>query len=153
MSVNLKHMKKEEKFEIGIDCIGVGCGALIVNDKNQTLLIKRTSNTRNDAGCWSKPGGGVEFGERIEDAIKRETKEELGVDVELTRFLGFTESPAKDGKQHWISFNYASKIVGGEPKNLEPEKHEEIRWFYLDKLPDKINDYTLEAINAYKKSG
>ena len=71
----------------GFDCVGVGCGALIVNDKNEALLLKRTSKTRNGAGLWSKPGGGVEFGEKIEETVKREIKEELGVDVEIIKFL------------------------------------------------------------------
>jgi ADP-ribose pyrophosphatase len=138
-------------MKIGTDCIGVGCGALIVNDNNETLLLKRTSKTRNEAGFWSKPGGGVEFGEEIEDAVKREIKEELGVDIELTNFLGFTNSVLESENQHWVSFNYLAKIIGGELKNLEPEKHEEIKWFKLNELPEKVNKYTIEAVNEYLK--
>lgn len=134
----------------GVDYIGVGCGALIINDSGETLLVKRTSKTRNEAGFWSKPGGGVEFGEKVEDAAKREIKEELGVEIELIKFLGFTNSIMKDENQHWISFNYLAKITGGELKNLEPGKHEEIKWFKIDNLPEKINKYTLESINEYK---
>jgi ADP-ribose pyrophosphatase len=133
----------------GVDYIGIGCGALIVNDKNETLLLKRTSKTRNEAGFWSKPGGGVEFGERVEDAVKREIKEELGVDVELVNFLGFTNHIIDSEKQHWIAFNYLAKITGGELKNLEPEKHEEIKWFGFDNLPEKISQTTIEPIKKY----
>ena len=138
-------------MKIGTDCIGIGCGALIVNENNETLLLKRTSKTRNEAGFWSKPGGGVEFGEEIEDAVKREIKEELGVDIDLTKFLGFTNSVLKSDNQHWVSFNYLAKIIGGELKNLEPEKHEEIKWFKLDELPKKVNKYTVEAVEEYLK--
>ena len=140
-----------EKMKLGTDCIGVGCGALIINDKNETLLLKRTSKTRNEAGFWSKPGGGVELWEKVEDAAKREMKEELGVEVELTKFLGFTESFMKSENQHWISFNYLAKIIKGEVKNLEPDKHEEVKWFSFEKLPEKINKYTKEAIDEYLK--
>lgn len=138
-------------MKAGFDCVGVGCGALIINDKNETLLLKRTSKTTNEAGFWSKPGGAVELWEKVEDAVKREIKEELGVEIELIKFLGFTESMMKLENQHWISFNYLAKIVGGEVKNLEPEKHEEIKWFKLNELPEKINKYTIEAINEYLK--
>ena len=138
-------------MKIGTDCIGVGCGALIINDRGETLLLKRTSKTRNEAGFWSKPGGGVEFGEKIEDALKREIKEELGVEVEITKFLGFTDSIMKAENQHWVSFNYLAKIAKGEPKNLEPEKHEEMKWFKFTELPENINEYTLEAIKEYLK--
>jgi 8-oxo-dGTP diphosphatase len=136
----------------GFDCVGVGCGALIVNDKNETLLLKRTSKTRNKAGFWMQPGGGVEFGEKVEDAVKREIKEELGIDVKLIKFLAFTEEVIKDEKQHWISLSYLAKIVGGEVKNLEPEKHEEVRWFPVNNLPEKTAQNTIDSANEYLKT-
>jgi len=135
----------------GTDYIGIGCGALIFNKNEEVLLLKRTPKTRNEAGFWSKPGGGVEFGEKIEDAVKREIREELGVDIELTRFLGFTNHILEFEKQHWVAFNYLAKIVGGELKNLEPEKHEEIKWFSLNNLPKNITQTTIEPINEYLK--
>lgn len=135
----------------GVDYIGIGCGALIINDKNETLLLKRTSNSRNEAGFWSKPGGGVEIGEKVEDAIKREIKEELNVDIELVKFLGYTDHIIKGENQHWVAFSYLAKIVGGELKNLEPEKHEEIKWFSFSELPEKITQTTIEPIREYLK--
>jgi len=138
-------------MKTGVDCVGVGCGALIVNDNNETLLVKRTNKTRNGAGFWSKPGGGVEVDEMVEDAVKREIKEELDVDIEIIKFLGFTDDMMKDEKQHWISLNYLAKIVGGEVKNLEPEKHEEIKWFDLNDLPENTNQNTKDAVKEYLK--
>lgn len=135
----------------GIDYIGVGCGALIVNDKKETLLLKRGAESRNQAGFWSKPGGTVEFGEKIEDAIKREIKEELGVEIELIEFLGFTNHIMKEENQHWLSISYLARITKGEPKNLEPEKHDEIRWFKFDNLPEKLAQTTSEIIEEYLK--
>ncbi len=133
----------------GSDYIGVGCGALIVNDKNEVLLLKRTGKSRNEAGFWSKPGGGVEFGEKVEDAVKREILEELGVEITLTDFLGYTNHIIESEKQHWIAFNYLAKITKGEPKNLEPEKHEEIKWFNFSALPENITQTTIEPIKIY----
>ena len=69
------------KPKIGCDCIGVGCGVFIINDKSETLLLKRSRKSKNEAGFWNKPGGAVEFGETIDDSIRREIREEL--DVEL----------------------------------------------------------------------
>ncbi len=136
----------------GVDYIGVGCGALIVNDKNETLLFKRGIKSRNQAGYWSKPGGTVEFGEKIEDAIRREIKEELGVDIELIKFLGFTNHIIKEENQHWLSISYLAKITKGDPKNMEPNKHDEIGWFSLDNLPEKLTQTTSELIEEYLKS-
>lgn len=136
----------------GIDYIGVGCGALIINDKNETLLLKRGKNSRNQAGYWSKPGGAVEFGEKIEDAIKREIKEELGAEIELIKLLGFTNHIMKEEKQHWLSVSYLAKIIKGEPENMEPDKHDEIGWFSFDNLPEKLTETTSELVEEYLKS-
>ena len=135
----------------GFDCVGVGAGALIINDKKEALLLKRTLKARNLSGFWMQPGGGVEFGERIEEAVKREIKEELGIDIEIIRFLAVTEGILKEEKQHWISLSYLGKIVGGELKNLEPEKHEEIKWFDLNALPEKLAQNTIDSISEYLK--
>ena len=137
----------------GIDFIGVGCGALIVNDKNQILLIRRTGKSQGGMkNMWSRPGGAVDFGEPIKDAIKREIKEELDIDIEL---FGpkFTEDDIRkeEVKKHWIAISYFAKIVGGELKNLEPEKHDKVEWFDLDNLPDNIVDYTKSHIEEFKE--
>ena len=126
----------------GVDFIGVGCGALIINDRNETLLVKRASKSQNEAGFWSKPGGTVEFSENVEETVKREIKEEVGVNIELIRFLGFTNHIIKSENQHWIALNYLAKVVEGEPKNLEPEKIEEIKWFNFNNLPTNLTQTT-----------
>ena len=136
----------------GVDCIGVGCGALIINDKNEALLVKRGVKSKNEVGVWSKPGGAVEFGEKVEDAVKREIKEELGVGIELSKFLGFTNHIIKSENQHWVTFNYLAKIIEGEPKIMEPEKIAEIKWFNLKNLPEKLSQTTSEPIKDYLKS-
>lgn len=135
----------------GKDYIGVGCGALIVNDKGETLLLKRKHGT--DAGRWSKPGGTVEFGETIQDAIKREVREEVGVEIDLQEPLGFTNHiDIQDGRiLHWVALHYLAHITSGAPQNLEPENHEEIRWFPLDKLPENITQTTREPVEMYLK--
>ncbi len=113
----------------GKDFIGVGCGALVVNDKNQVLLIRRTDKCQGGmSGIWSRPGGTVEFGETVEQAIKREIKEELNIDVELfgpKRY--YDDIREEDGvKKHWVACGCFARIVGGELKNLEPEKHDKV---------------------------
>jgi ADP-ribose pyrophosphatase len=138
-------------MKAGHDYIGVGCGALIINNKDEVLLLKRTSKTRNSAGFWAKPGGTVEFGEKVEDAVVREIKEELGVDIKIIKFLGFTDGYKKIEGQHWIAFNYLAQIIKGEVKNLEPEKHEEVKWFSVRHLPGNTVQNTTESVSEYLK--
>lgn len=136
----------------GEDYIGVGCGALIVNDQGEILLLKRKS--RNDIDSWCKPGGAVELNETSEAAVIREVKEELGVDIVITSFLGFMEHfpVSEEGKkQHWVASNFLAKIISGEPKNMEPEKCEEVRWFPISNLPENLTETTRVPLEIYLK--
>lgn len=132
----------------GKDYIGVGCGAIILNDKNQVLLMQRSSKANNEPGYWTKPGGTVEFGEKVVDAVKREIKEEVGIEIKCTKFLGYTDHITEDG-QHWVALNYLAQIVNGEPENLEPEKCDAVQWFDLGALPEKLTKTTKEPIEMY----
>jgi ADP-ribose pyrophosphatase YjhB (NUDIX family) len=53
----------------GVDFIGVGVGAIILNDEGKVFLAKRGHKAKNERGTWEFPGGGVEFGEKLVDAI------------------------------------------------------------------------------------
>ncbi len=67
----------------GIDYIGVSGGAMIFNDKCELFLSKRSQKAKNERGTWETPGGSVDFGETLEDAVKREMKEEYDVDLQI----------------------------------------------------------------------
>ena len=71
----------------GIDFIGVGVGALIFNNEGRIFLAKRGPEARNESGKWDFPGGSVEFGEKVEEALKREIKEETGSMERLAKML------------------------------------------------------------------
>lgn len=138
-------------MQAGKDFIGVGCGAIIINDKNEVLLLKRSIHSRTDPGLWSRPGGQVEFNESIEQAVEREVKEETGIIVKAVRRLDYTETISDDKTTHWIALGFLAKHISGEPINVEPEKHDEIRWFALNNLPDNLADYTKNSIEFYLK--
>jgi 8-oxo-dGTP diphosphatase len=122
----------------------VGCGAAIVRD-GRILPIKRLKAL--EAGCWNLPGGKVDFLERIEDAIVRETGEEIGVAIELAGMLCVTQMIGVDG-QHWVSPVFLARLVHGEPENREPLKHTEVEWFGLDSPPTLLAEAAKEAIEA-----
>jgi len=124
---------------------GVGCGAAILRD-GRLLLVKRLKPP--EAGHWSLPGGKVEFGERLADAVRREIVEELGVDIALTRSLGFVEMLVDD--QHWVSPIYEATIRSGEPSNREPTKHEAIVWADVDAPPAPLAIAAREALARLK---
>ena len=122
----------------------VGCGAAIVRD-GQLLLVKRL--TPPEAGSWSLPGGKVEFGERLADAVVREIREEIGVEIAPERPLMVVETPNVDG-QHWIAPVYLARLVAGEPRNCEPTKHDNVAWFLLGEPPAPLSAAARDAFAA-----
>jgi len=136
----------------GIDCIGVSVGAVIVNNRGEVLLTKRSQKTRNEQGKWETPGGAVKFGEKREEAVKREMMEELGVEIEIVRVIHTSDEILTDQKQHWVPTCYLVKIkTNQEPKIMEPEKCDEIRWFPLNKLPENLSYVTTLDLAAYQQ--
>lgn len=132
----------------GKDYIGVGCGAFIINEKDEVLLQQR--NKEPEKGFWSIPGGKVEWMETFEDAVKREVKEECDVEVTVEKLLGICDHIVKQENQHWVSPSFLCKIKKGEPKIMEPSKHLDMKWFNLNSLPENITITTQHAVKSYK---
>ncbi len=83
----------------------------------------------------------MEFGETLENALKREIKEEYGVEIQIIELLDICSHIIPDEHQHWVSPNYICKIISGEPKILEPGKCDATGWFTHEvaaKLPLSI---------------
>lgn len=135
----------------GKDYIGVGCGGLVVDDNDRVLLMKRGPKSKNQIGYWTQPGGTVEYGETIEAAIKREIREELDIDVELTRFLCYTDHIMPNEGQHWVTIAWLAKIASRTPKIMEPEKCDAMRWFDLNHLPTPLSETTVSSTDVLKK--
>jgi mutator protein MutT len=108
---------------------------IVINDKNEILLVKRADNLLN-GGKFAIPGGFVDRDETISDAGAREMLEETGYDVEslsLFRIIDNPNRPQEDRQN--IAFVYIAKVKGGE-KTLNNEVSE-ISWFNVNQLPSK----------------
>jgi len=92
----------------------VGTGALILQD-GKLLLIKR--GAQPGQGKWSIPGGLVELGENVQDAMTREVKEEVGLEVEAVKLMDVFDSVTLDAQgriqYHFVVVNFLVRIVGG----------------------------------------
>ena len=96
---------------------------LFVHD-GRLLLVHRRPDRADHPDTWDLPGGHVEPGETPEQALRREVREELG--VEVTRFarMAFPDFfPAVDTRV------FAVTSWDGEPFNAAPEEHDDLRWF------------------------
>src|SRR4051794_34753295 len=94
-------------------------GAAVV--RHGRVLATRRTSPPEAAGRWELPGGKVEPGERIEDAVVRELHEELGIDVEVLGLLD-GEQPIKDGYTLRVAI---ATLLDSEPV---PHEHDALRW-------------------------
>lgn len=131
----------------GKDYIGVGVGAVIIRN-NQILLLLRKKAP--EEGCWTIVGGKVEFGETIEDAVLRETKEEIGCNGKILAYLGVTNHIIPKEHTHYVSPRFLVEIEG-DPINMELDSHSEMKWFDINELPSNITMTTEAALMAFLK--
>ena len=137
-------------MKIGKDYIGVGVGAFIINENNQLLLQKRAVPAEKDH--WCIPGGRLEMFETLENAVIRETKEETDLDIEVIKMIGVCDHIIKEESAHWVATSFLCKIKSGVPKIMEPDKASDLRWFDLDKLPEKLKNKKKKALSDYNKN-
>jgi len=93
----------------------VAVGAVVKKD-NSIILVKRTHEPRK--GFWSIPGGLVELGEPVKDAVKREVREETGLEVEIDKLIDVIDNIVYDRsrrlKFHYVLIDFLVHPVGGE---------------------------------------
>lgn len=112
-------------------------GAIIKN--NKILLIKR----KNDPfkGKWALPGGFVEYGEKVEDAVIREIKEETGLITKIIDVIGIYSDPKRDPRGHIVTIVFLLEIVNGKLK--AEDDADSVKFFNLNKLPDLSFDHNV----------
>ncbi len=84
---------------------------LIIECNGGVVLIRR----KNPPHGWALPGGFVDYGESLEEAARREAKEETGLDVELVRQFHTYSEPGRDPRLHTITTVYVARAAG-EPR-------------------------------------
>lgn len=102
-------------------------GAALVRDGR--VLAARRTRPAEAAGRWELPGGKVEPGESADAALVREVAEELGVTIEISRWLA---GSAPIGTAYELTVALAT-VVDGEP---EPVEHDRVRWLSAAELDD-----------------
>ena len=108
--------------------VTLAVGAIVIRD-GTLLMVKRGREPAK--GLWSIPGGRVEPGEYLADAVKREVREETGLEVEVGELIGILEVVGDD--DHFVIHDYGAEPVD----NREPvasDDAEEIVWVPLGKV-------------------
>lgn len=137
----------------------VGVGAIIVQD-GKILIVRRGSEPGK--GKWSVPGGLVELGETVEQAVVREVREECGLDVEVDKLIDIVDSMTfdKNGrlKYHFIILDFFVKIKGGKLRPGDDAKEalwvplEEVENYDLTKTFKEFLERNMEKLRNYSLS-
>ena len=111
-------------------------GAAIVDDLNRptTLLSGRRTEPPELAGGWELPGGKVEPGEDPRDALLREIREELGVEIELGALVEGPVAGAWPLGERYVMQVWLARVTRGEPRPLED--HDQLRLLTRGELYD-----------------
>ena len=112
------------------------CGALL--DEDKVLIGQRLESDRICPNQWELPGGKIEEGETPYNAIKREWKEEL--DIDIWPYYSIPEREMFGVTRSIIVYPYIIKYESGKPKLND---HQKVRWITFD----EINDYDLTPIS------
>ncbi len=123
----------------------VGIGVMILKD-NKVLIGKRKA--KHGENTYSFPGGHLEYMERFEECIKREVREECGLEIINIKFLHVANVLMFTPK-HYINICFSADWESGQPENLEPEKCEGWEWCDLESLPNPLFPQTALAIKSY----
>ena len=130
---------------------------VVADDAGRILLIRRTDN-----GNWAVPGGAIDLGESMIDAAVRETREESGIDCEITGLIGIYTDPrhlihytSNDEVRQEFSIVLTARPVGGEPATSSESS--EVGWTELHQLPrlqmDRSMRLRLAQYEIYLASG
>ena len=125
-------------------------GALIFNQENQLLIVK----THKWHGNYTIPGGHVEMGERLEDALKREIWEETGLKLIKADYLCYQEFIYDEcfwEKRHFIFFDFVCRVEPGIIKlNEEAQTYAWVDLNEINKYP--VDDYLLYSLESIQKT-
>lgn len=116
--------------------IKVAVSALVQDEQGRILLIRRSDN-----GKYSVPGGGLEAGETVAQAVVREVREETGIEVDVTELVGVFSNPEHviaydDGEvRQEFSICFRAQPIGGKLRTSEESS--EVEWVRPAELSER----------------
>lgn len=105
---------------------------VVVRDQSgRCLLLRRSGRSRRNARKWDFPGGKVDVGESLEEAVTRELDEETGLQVSIERLAGATQSEREDAL--WVYLILEGRFIAGQV--TLSDEHDDFAWVDPRELP------------------
>ena len=129
----------------------VGAGIFVLDKRDRLLLLKRSDN-----GCWGIPGGATEPGEVLENAARRETREETSLEIGEMSLFGVFSGPElyykyPNGDEVYnVTVIYLSRDWRGEI--MLNEEHTEWKWFAAIEIPENVSPPIKPIIEQFKSA-
>ncbi len=134
--------------------------ALIHDNKGNILIVK---NIKGDSFYWGLPGGAVEEGETLEQAVIREVKEETGYNIVITGLSSLREIFFSERGHHALIVTFFAKVIDGEINIKDPDNDiAEVKWADIQTAKDlmpslfeslRINSEINKTLAFYKFEG
>src|SRR5919205_716316 len=147
----LSYIMKEQRYKNPIPTVDT-----IIQKDSQILLVKRKKEPFK--GLFALPGGFVNEGELVEDAAKREAKEETSLDIELVDILGVYSEPNRDPRGHIMSTVFVGKISSNNKVDaLAQDDAAKIEWINLEEVNNThfafVHQKIISDYEKWKRSG
>ncbi|HLZ03848.1 MAG TPA: NUDIX hydrolase [Bradyrhizobium sp.] len=115
----------------------------------KVLLLRRARSPGK--GFYSLPGGRVEFGESLHEALKREVHEETGLKIDIVGLAGWREVlPGNSGGGHYMIMSFAARWVSQEP--VLNDEHDDFKWLTPGDFGDlRLTGGLLEVVEAARQ--
>ena len=155
MNKHIKIASKNIDLRRGVDPIGVSASFVVHDGRGNILLQKRGKNARDEKGRWDVGGGAIEFGESIDDAVRREIKEELCCEPLKIDFLTVYDAHRENAgnKTHWVAIMHAVLVNPDDVRIGEPDKIDELGWFNSSNLPSPLHSQFSKSFDVAVAQG
>ena len=122
----------------------------VVRDAEGRILLARRAGDPG-RGLWDLLGGFMDEGEEPLETLRRELREEIGLELEVGDFLGGLPDTYGDGGIHTVNLYWAATVAGGEPRPADDVA--ELAWFPPDELPPRGEFAFANTIELLERAG